>query len=324
MRRLADGPGVWYGILVMGLLSVSIDLDEVRCYCEIHGIEAPTEPAAGAIHRSALPRALRFLDDVGVAGTLFAVGRDAVQSRANGELLRSATGRGHEIANHSLNHRYDLALLPAEEQAREIREGADAIQQVVGVRPAGFRAPGYNVHLGLLDVVADQGVTYDSSVFPCPSYWAARALAIGVKRARGRQSASQLGDPRALLAPQMPYRLGRDGIWSRGEGMVELPISVVGPARLPFIGTSLVLAGRILAGALARQASSLGFVNLELHGIDFADAEADGLGHLKRFQPDLRLSAERKISILERVVKTLLDKGMQPLTLLEAAGRAIV
>jgi hypothetical protein len=308
----------------MGLLCVSIDLDEVRCYHEIHGLEAPAGPAAGAIHRSALPRALRFLDDVGVTATLFAVGRDAAASRTTGELLRSAAGRGHEIAGHSLNHRYDLALLPADEQAREIRGGAEAIQQAVGVRPAGFRAPGYNVNLGLLDVVADQGAAYDSSVFPCPAYWAARALAIGWKQARGGASASRLGDPRVLLAPQMPYRLGRDGVWSRGEGLVELPISVVGPARLPFIGTSLVLAGRTLARVLALQASALGFVNLELHGIDFADAEADGLEHLKRFQPDLRLSAERKSGILERVVKTLLDRGMQPVTLLEAAGRAFV
>ncbi|HUT76686.1 MAG TPA: polysaccharide deacetylase family protein [Polyangia bacterium] len=308
----------------MGLLCVSIDLDEVHCYHGIHGLEAPAGPVAEAIHRSALPRALRFLDDVGVAGTLFAVGRDAALRPATGELLRAAAGRGHEIANHSLNHRYDLGLLSADEQAREIRGGADAIQQIVGVRPAGFRAPGYNVHLGLLDVVADQGATYDSSVFPCPSYFAARALAIGLKQARGRVSASQLGDPRVLLAPQQPYRLGRDGVWSRGEGLVELPISVVGPARLPFIGTTLVLAGKVLAGILARQASSMGFVNLELHGIDFADAEADGLEHLKRFQPDLRLSARRKIAILERVVKTLLDRGMQPVTLLEAAGRAIV
>jgi len=278
----------------MGLLCVSIDLDEVHCYHGIHGLEAPAGPVAEAIHRSALPRALRFLDDVGVAGTLFAVGRDAALRPATGELLRAAAGRGHEIANHSLNHRYDLGLLSADEQAREIRGGADAIQQIVGVRPAGFRAPGYNVHLGLLDVVADQGATYDSSVFPCPSYFAARALAIGLKQARGRVSASQLGDPRVLLAPQQPYRLGR------------------------------VLAGKVLAGILARQASSMGFVNLELHGIDFADAEADGLEHLKRFQPDLRLSARRKIAILERVVKTLLDRGMQPVTLLEAAGRAIV
>jgi len=308
----------------MGLLCISIDLDEVRCYHEIHGLEPPSGPAAGAIHRAALPRALHFLDDVGIPATLFAVGGDVLERRATGELLRSAASRGHEIANHTMNHRYDLALLDAREQAREIRDGAEAIREVVGVRPAGLRAPGYNAHLGLLDVAADCGMTYDSSVFPCPSYWAARALAIGVKRSRGRASMALLGDPRVLLAPLSPYRLGRDGVWSRGEGLLELPISVVGPARLPFIGTALTLMGRTMAGTLARRASSMGFVNLELHGIDFADAEADGLGYLKRFQPDLRLSAERKRAVLERVVKTLLDRGMQPLTLLEAADRALV
>jgi peptidoglycan-N-acetylglucosamine deacetylase len=308
----------------MGILCVSVDLDEVRCYHEIHGLEPPVGETARAVHERALPRALRFFDELGLRGTFFAVGRELASSPANASLLRDASGRGHEIANHGFDHRYDLTLLPATDQLGEIRQGSAAIVEATGIEPRGFRAPGYNVHLGLLDLLDEQGYAYDSSVFPCPSYQAARAVAIAAKAVRGRESHSLPGDPRMLLAPTSPYRVGREGAWTRGEGLLELPITVVTPARLPLIGTSLIMARPLGASLLALAASRLGFVNLELHGIDFADAAGDGLGRLARHQPDLRVPLTKKIAALKRAIETLLDAGAQPLKLGEAAGRVLV
>ena len=152
----------------MGTLSISVDLDEVRCYHDIHGLAAPEGDAARAVYERALPRALRFLEDLGVRGTLFAVGRDLAESPQSAAALRDAASSGLEIGNHTWGHRYDLTVLGTGEQREEIRRGADAIREATGASPAGFRAPGYNVHLGLLDLLADEGYAYDSSVFPCP------------------------------------------------------------------------------------------------------------------------------------------------------------
>jgi hypothetical protein len=308
----------------MGILCLTVDLDEIRCYHGIHGLDSPEGVARTAIYRRALPRVVRFLEEQRLPATVFAVGCDLEAVPEAADLLSGLVARGGEVGNHTLAHRYDLTLLGPEEQAREIDGGAEAIERAVGVRPSGFRAPGYNVHLGLLDQLEDRGYLYDSSVFPCPAYYLAKAGAIGLAGVRGRPSESILGDPRVLLSSGEPYRVGRDGIWSSGNGLCELPISVIGALRVPFIGTALTLLGKVGAGVLARSAARKRFVNLELHGIDFVDAEGDGVSHLVEHQPDLKVSLTKKLGILERVVRILLDAGMEPMRLADAATRVFV
>ena len=75
---------------------------------------------------------------------------------------------------------------------------------------------------------------------------------------------------------------------------------------------------------LARAAARLPFVNVELHGIDLLDADGDGLGHLRPHQPDLRIPLIRKQAIIARVLGILIDSGMRPVTLLEAARSALI
>ena len=97
------------------------------------------------------------------------------------------TARGHEIANHSLDHRYDLVRLGRAEIARQVERGR-ASHRARGGRGAG-RLPRARVHdhrRGLRRPRASSASRYDSSVFPCPPYWAAKAAAIGAIALRGR------------------------------------------------------------------------------------------------------------------------------------------
>lgn len=314
-----------------GLASLSVDLDEIRCYAAIHGqTEALGGDAARAIYAHAVPRFARLFDALGVPATFFVIGEDLdpavvgeAAAAANAEVLRGLHAAGHEIANHSHHHLYDLTRRDAATWRREVRGGAALIEQAVGEAPVGFRAPGYTIHDGLFEALAELGVRYDSSVFPCPPYYGAKALALGLYRAaaavgRGRPSASVLDDPRVLRSPADPYRVGRP-YWTRGEGLVELPIAVTRGLRLPFIGTSVALAGARGAAALATMMRGRPFANLELHGIDLADADADGLASLRPHQPDLRRSAAEKESALRSAVGQLRAAGRRFVTLREAA-----
>ena len=101
--------------------------------------------------------------------------------------------------------------------------------------------------------------------------------------------------------------------------MVELPIVVTPRLRLPVIGTSLVLAGEGMARAAIRRCTSMGFVGLELHGIDFLSA-ADGLEDLVSAQWDLRVPLSRKLAVLDAVVAELRAAGGRFVTLAEAAA----
>ena len=302
------------------LAAVSIDLDEIPCYAAIHGIELD-DASSRAIYRHALARFERLFDDLDLRATFFAIGQDIDDE--NAPKLRRLADAGHEVANHSLSHLYDLSRRTEDEVRYEVRAAADLIESATGIRPVGFRAPGYTITRTVFDALELEGVAYDSSVFPCPAYYGAKAAAIGAyavraKFGRGRPSHSVIDDPRVLRAPANPYRIGRP-YWTRGTGLLELPIGVTRGARLPFIGTSVALAGPRGADWLARAMVGRPLVSLELHGIDLADADQDGLQQLRPHQPDLRRSAEFKEASLRAAITRLRHAGYTFLTCAQAA-----
>jgi peptidoglycan/xylan/chitin deacetylase (PgdA/CDA1 family) len=300
----------------MKLAAVSVDLDEIPCYAAIHGLEAPRGTASRAIYEKALPRLVSLFASEGIAATFFAIGTDLDEE--NRARIKALHESGYEIGNHSLSHRYDLTRLDRRTMLSEVAGGIEAIERATGVVPAGFRAPGYTITDELFEVLGEVGVAYDSSVFPCPSYYAAKAAAIAAIRARGRRSHSVVDDPRVLRAPADPYRAGKP-YWRRGDGLLELPIAVTRIARLPYIGTYVALAGDFGARALTRAVIGRPLVNLELHGIDLADAAEDDLGFLAPHQLDLKKSARAKESALRAAIDQLRREGYRFVTLGEAA-----
>lgn len=300
------------------LAAVSVDLDEIPAYHGIHGLPAPEAAFAGLVYERALDRLEDLARSLGAPLTLFVVGADLARP-GNAERLRALAARGHALENHSLDHRYDLVRLGRPEITRQIASGAAVIEGATGVRPTGFRAPGYTVTDEVFAVLAEQGVRWDSSVFPCPAYWGAKAAALGVQRALGRRSRSILDDPRVLGAPARPYRVGRP--YQRpGSGLLELPIQVTRRLRLPFIGTSVTLAGPSGARLLAEGVVGEPFVNLELHGLDVLDS-ADGLAALAPHQPDVRVPWRRKVEALAAALARLRAAGYAFCRLDEVAAR---
>ena len=302
----------------MRLCAVSVDLDEIPNYFQIHGLALDSSAALGAVYDVAVDRLEAMARDAALPLTLFAIGADLARPEAAAK-LRAARDRGHEIANHSLDHRYDLTRLDRAEIARQIAEGADAIARAVGERPVGFRAPGYTINDAVYDVLGELGVAYDSSVFPCPAYWGAKTAAIAWIAARGRRSRSIVDTPSVLTAPTRPYRVGTP-YWKRGDGILELPIQVTRGPRLPVIGTYLTWWGADVARRLVRGCVGEPLVNLELHGIDVLDA-GDGLEALRKNQRDVRVPKEKKLEALHAAFELLRREGYSFVTLREAAAR---
>ncbi|MFW6050162.1 MAG: polysaccharide deacetylase family protein [Myxococcota bacterium] len=303
---------------VRPLAAVSVDLDEIPCYAAIHGLKVP-EHARHAIYRKAVPRFRALFAELGIPATFFVIGRD-VAAPGNDAVLRGLLEGGHELGNHSHGHLYDLTRRDRETIRGEIATAGEALERVTGVSPRGFRAPGYTVTDTVLDVLHELGYAYDSSVFPCGPYYGAKAAALAAIALRGRRSHSILDDPRVLAAPADPYRVGRP-YWRRGRGLLELPVGVTRTAtgRLPYIGTSVALAGTSGARLLTRMIRGRPLVNLELHGIDLADAAEDGLGFLRPHQPDLRKPRRAKEAALRAALEELRRTGHRFVTLSEAA-----
>jgi hypothetical protein len=303
----------------MRLCALSIDLDSIGEYHRIHGLVPPVPPARDAVYDVALGRFEEFAESEGVPLTLFAVGRDLSRPES-AAALRRLVDKGHAVENHTLDHPYDLTRFGRQGLVHQVAGGIAAIEAATGRKPAGFRAPGYTVSGELFEVLDELGVAYDSSVFPCPAYYAAKAATLGLMRLRGRHSSSVLDTPAVLLAPTRPYRIGVP-YWVKGAGPLELPVQVTPGLRLPFIGTSLVMAGRRGAELLARSVIGEPLVNLELHGIDALD-EFDGLSALRSVQPDVTLPFDSKLGALRAVVSVLRGAGYSFVRLSEAAALA--
>lgn len=296
-------------------VAVSIDLDGLPCYYRIYGLGPPPAELEHVILERALPRAANLFAARGIHVTWFVVGRDAdadaaladrAQRVANADRLRTLVAYGDELGNHSYSHPYELARLPADVVDTEIAN-CDRVLRAVGAQPRGFRSPGYDVSAAMLDSLARRGYRYDSSVFPAPGYYAAKAVVMGALALARQPSGAVLTNPRALAAPADPYRPAMTAPWRRGQApLVELPIAVTPWTRLPAIGTTLIAGPAVLRRRLLAAMARRPLFNFELHGIDFADADKDGIpGELVARQADLRVPIDDKLARLEAILDEL-------------------
>ncbi|HEY3803828.1 MAG TPA: polysaccharide deacetylase family protein [Kofleriaceae bacterium] len=302
--------------------SISIDLDGIACYYKIHGLGAAPAELEHTILERALPRAAALFAKHGVHVTWFVVGRDVESHPPNGARLKALADAGDELGNHSYSHPYELARLDARAIDDEIAR-CDRVLRELSPRVRGFRAPGYDVSPVMLDVLARLGYRYDSSVFPSPGYYAAKGVVMAALAALGRPSGAVMTNPRLLAAPPEPYRPAMTAPWRRGQApLVELPIATTPWLRVHAIGTSLLVAPAWLRERLVDAMSKREFWNLELHGIDFADAELDGIpGELVERQPDLRIPVAEKMERFERLLERVKARW-EIVTLAEMAGVA--
>ena len=84
------------------------------------------------------------------------------------KLVHDIAAAGHELACHSYWHRL-IYTLTHEEFRADTRRAKDVIEQAAGQPISGYRAPTYSIvsrSLWALDVLADLGFHYDSSIFP--------------------------------------------------------------------------------------------------------------------------------------------------------------
>ncbi len=290
----------------MRVCSVSVDLDPLSCYYGIHGLGAPPRELAHVVLRRALPRFAELFSRRRIHATFFVVGSDAAADVPGGKQLTQLARDGHELGNHSHTHPYELARLDRARIEEEIVQAHNVIGALAQQPPVGFRAPGYDLSERVLDVLAAHGYAYDSSVFPSWPYYTAKAGVMALMSMVGRRSQSVLGDPRALLAPTMPYRPGRSP-FSRGQStLVELPVSTTPRLRAPAIGTWLVASPTPVRVRILEAMRARSFFNLELHGIDLIGADEDGIpAQLVARQPDLRATLTHKRRALEATLDRL-------------------
>jgi polysaccharide deacetylase family protein (PEP-CTERM system associated) len=113
----------------------------------------------------AVDQVLNLLDEYRVKATFFVLGW--VAERQPGIVRRIACA-GHEIASHGVSHRMLHGMTPQEFRG-ELTDSRSRLEDLGGRPVVGFRAPTFSVTTRTswaLDVLAETGFLYDSSIFP--------------------------------------------------------------------------------------------------------------------------------------------------------------
>ena len=144
-------------------------------------------------------RVLDQLASLEARATMFVLGRLA---RKYPDVVRRIHAEGHEVASHGDGH-IEVFKLGPKAFAEDIRRSKGDLEDITGQRVMGYRAPDFSIgadNLWALEVLAESGFDYDSSIFP-------------VKAAR-------YGIPHWPLTP-VRVKLGS------GRDLTEFPISTV-------------------------------------------------------------------------------------------------
>lgn len=144
--------------------AITIDLEEWFHVCGVER-KIPRADWRRLEHRarSATEKMLGLLGDT--KGTFFVLGY--VADRDPG-LIRMIADAGHEIGSHGWGHGRVTRMRPEEFRA-DLRRSVDSIGNACGIRPLGYRAPGWTIRRGnlwALDVLREEGFQYDSSFLP--------------------------------------------------------------------------------------------------------------------------------------------------------------
>ncbi len=145
---------------------LSVDVEE---YFQVEAAAAGvSRDAWNTFEKRLAPCVDRILDLLfrhNASATFFILGWVA---RYEPDVVRTIVRAGHEIACHGMNHRMIICQTPDEFRA-DVNEGRKFLEDLTGKPVLGYRAPTFSITrrtAWAVDILAELGFTYDSSVFP--------------------------------------------------------------------------------------------------------------------------------------------------------------
>ena len=290
------------------IASISLDLDNQWSYMKTHG-DALWESFPSYLDL-VVPRILAFLKERNLTITFFIVGQDAALEK-NHKAIRSIAEAGHEIGNHSFNHEPWLHLYSKQEIVEEFEKTENALENITGKIPVGFRGPGFSLSPSVLEVLGERNYEYDCSTLPTYIAPLARAFYFfkspsmsAEEREKLKKLFGKFSDGFRSLRPHF--------IDASGRKIVEIPVTTLPVVKTPIHASYLMFLSSY-SPALARVYWKTAVAacrangvqpSLLLHPLDFLSGE--DVGELKFF-PGMNQPSGRKVELLGYAVDLLLE-----------------
>jgi polysaccharide deacetylase family protein (PEP-CTERM system associated) len=122
-----------------------------------------TEPSEAVVRNTEW--FLGMLAEFNVKATCFILGEVAVKYPS---LIKKISNNGHEVASHGFSHN-QIFNLSQDQFRQEISDSKKLLEDITSAPIVGYRAPAFSVMpqtQWALEVLAEEGYKYDSSVFP--------------------------------------------------------------------------------------------------------------------------------------------------------------
>lgn len=146
----------------MTQVCLTYDFDAVSVWLHDPELEAtPTNRSRGRFGAEVgLPRLLDLHDDRDVPATWFVPGH-TIESFPSA--CADIVDRDHEVAHHGWAHRPPADYPSADAERADLERGIEAIADLTGGPPAGYRSPSWDLSEQTLDLLVDLDFAWDSS-----------------------------------------------------------------------------------------------------------------------------------------------------------------
>jgi polysaccharide deacetylase family protein (PEP-CTERM system associated) len=158
---------------------------------------------------------LEKLAKANTLATFFIVGEIA---ETHPQLVRDIAAAGHEVGSHSYDHT-SIRNQNAASFAADLRRSVEALEHVTGIKVVGYRAPTFSIirkTAWAVDVLAEHGLRYDSSIFPV------RHDRYGIVDAPRTPFLACGREHEMLELPPVTYRVGSRNLPVAGGGYFRL------------------------------------------------------------------------------------------------------
>lgn len=167
-------------------VNLGFDFDSSSVWMESFGKTSPVYTSRGEYGAEVgVPRILDLLDKYQIKSTFFVPGHTI---DTYPDICKEILKRGHEIAHHGYVHE-DPTDLPLDEEEAIFVKGLEALGRI-GVKPVGYRSPGFDFSPNTIHLLEKYEIKYDSSLMG-QDYYPYRPIPCKVNFDRG----NEFGEP---------------------------------------------------------------------------------------------------------------------------------
>ncbi|MGI8475183.1 MAG: polysaccharide deacetylase family protein [Thermomicrobiales bacterium] len=142
-------------------ICLTFDFDAISLWVGPFAATSPSMISRGEFGPVGVERILALLARFGIPATFFVPGHTAETYPAS---LRAIVDAGHEIGHHCYLHENPCALESREREHAVLHRGLDALWNVAGIRPTGYRSPSWDNSPHTVGLLLEHGFRYESSL----------------------------------------------------------------------------------------------------------------------------------------------------------------